>query len=457
MSAAVNSSRQPAEAAQAFAGWLRGLGDTDGASRSALDQGAPPWLATGRRLAVEQVRTQTVPTGKSEEWRYTGLRSLIEQGFVHADEPVTALTPDDIEEVLVPGLESHRAVLVNGRYSAPLSDLGQLPRGVRIGSLQALLESDPDALEDVLTRLAADGSHLFAALNTAAMQDGLVVMLEPGAVLERPIEVLHLSIGMDEPRVAQPRHLIRLGDGAQAEVIERYASLGEALYCTNSVLEIALGRDALLKHARLQQESPNAFHITGLYLSQAANSRYAGVNIGLGGIWARTDLVTRFSGEHAECDLQGLYLAGDKQLIDYHMDVRHGLPHCSSRERFKGILYGKGRAVFDGLVYVARDAQKTDAEMSNRNLILSPNAEVDTKPQLEIYADDVKCSHGTTVGQIEPEMLFYLRSRGISASIARRMLCLGFAGEIIEALGSEALRDYVTEQVGERLERAPLE
>jgi Fe-S cluster assembly protein SufD len=328
---------------------------------------------------------------------------------------------------------------------------------VRIGSLQALLESDADALEDVLTRLAAEGSHLFAALNTAAMQDGLVVMLEPGAVLERPIEVLHLSIGMDEPRVAQPRHLIRLGDGAQAEVIERYASLGEALYCTNSVLEIALGRDALLKHARLQQESPNAFHITGLYLSQAANSRYAGVNIGLGGIWARTDLVTRFSGEHAECDLQGLYLAGDKQLIDYHMDVRHGLPHCSSRERFKGILYGKGRAVFDGLVYVARDAQKTDAEMSNRNLILSPNAEVDTKPQLEIYADDVKCSHGTTVGQIEPEMLFYLRSRGISASIARRMLCLGFAGEIIEALGSEALRDYVTEQVGERLERAPLE
>lgn len=458
MSAAVDSSRQPTEAAQAFAGWLRGLGHEVGGSASiAGERAAPAWLATERQQAVDEVHAQTVPTGKSEEWRYTGLRSLIEHGFVHADEAMTALTPEDIEEVLVPGLESHRAVLVNGRYSAALSDLGQLPRGVRIGSLRALLESDPDALQDVLTRIAGEGRHLFAALNTAAMQDGLVVMLERGAVLERPIEVLHLSIGMDEPRVAQPRHLIRLGDGAQAEVIERYASLGEALYCTNSVLEIALGRDALLKHARVQQESPNAFHITGLYLSQDANSRYAGVNIGLGGVWARTDLVSRFSGEHAECDLQGLYLAGDKQLIDYHMDVRHGLPNCTSRERFKGILYGKGRAVFDGLVYVARDAQKTDADMSNRNLILSPNAEVDTKPQLEIYADDVKCSHGTTVGQIEPEMLFYLRSRGISAPIARRMLCLGFAGEIIEALGSEALRDYVTAQVGERLERAPLD
>ena len=456
MSAVANSSRQPAVAAEAFAGWLRGLGE-EAASGAASTRAAPAWLAAERQQAAERVRAQAVPTGKSEEWRYTGLRSLIEQGFVQVDELVTALTPDDIEDVLVPGLEAHRAVLVNGRYSEALSDLGTLPRGVRIGSLSDLVDSDPDALQGMLNQIAVKDDRLFAALNTASMQDGLIVRLERGALLERPIEVIHLSVGMDEPRVAQPRHLVSLGDGAQAELIERYVSLGDALYCTNSVLEVMLGRDAMLKHARLQQESRNAFHITGLYLSQDANSRYAGVNIGLGGTWARTDLITRFSGEHAECDLQGLYLAGDKQLIDYHMDVRHGLPNCRSRERFKGILHGKGRAVFDGLVYVARDAQKTDAEMSNRNLILSANAEVDTKPQLEIYADDVKCSHGTTVGQIEPEMLFYLRSRGISAMLARRMLCLSFAGEIIEALGSAALRDYVTEQVGERLERVPLD
>jgi Fe-S cluster assembly protein SufD len=372
------------------------------------------------------------------------------------DEPLTALLPEDLDEVLVPDLDAHRVVIVNGRYAPDLSVLGELPRGVRVASLGDTLRQDPDALEGLLTRVAGEGSHVFASLNTAGMDDGLVLLLERGAMLDRPIELIHLSVGMDEPRVAQPRHLVRLDDGAQAELIERYVSLGDSLYCTNSLLELDLGRDAVLRHRRVQLESPNAFHITGLYLSQDANSRYAGVNIGLGGAWARTDLVTRFRGEHAECDLQGLYLAGDKQLIDYHMDVRHELPSCTSRENFKGIVYGQGKAVFDGLVFVQKDAQRTDAAMSNRNLLLSRNAEVDTKPQLEIYADDVKCSHGTTVGQIEPEMLFYLRSRGISAPIARRMLCLGFAGEIIDGLGNEPLQHYVAEHVGERLERAPM-
>jgi Fe-S cluster assembly protein SufD len=452
MSAAPQQRARQPDAAEAFSGWLQSLGAEPNARRI-----EPAWLNMQRAQAAERVRLQQVPTNKDEDWRYTSLRKLIDQGFVHVDEPITAVTPDDIGEVLVPGLGAHRVVLVNGRFSKALSELGDLPNGVRIGGLRDLLAADPEAVEGLLTAIAGEGHQLFASLNTAAIDDGLVLLLERGAVVDRPIEVIHLSIGMDEPRVAQPRNLMRLAEGAQAQVIERYVSLGDSLYCTNSVLEIALARDAVLRHTRLQQESANAFHITGLYLSQDAGSRYAGTNIGLGGTWARTDLVTRFVGEHAECDLSGLYLAGDQQLIDYHMDVRHALPNCASRETFKGILYGKGRAVFDGLVYVARDAQKSDAAMSNRNLILSPSAEVDTKPQLEIYADDVKCSHGTTVGQIEPEMLFYLRSRGIAAPLARRMLCLGFAGEIIDALGPDALRDYVAELVGDRLERAPLE
>ena len=256
---------------------------------------------------------------------------------------------------------------------------------------------------------------------------------------------------LDEPRVAQPRHLVHLEAGAQATLVERYVSLGESLYCTNAVMEVALGRDAVLKHERLQMESRNAFHLTGFYLVQDENSRYSGINIGLGARWARTDLNTRFRGEHAECLLQGLYLAGDGQLLDYHLDVEHAVPNCRSEENFKGLLTGQGRAVFDGRVLVSKDAQKSDAAMSNRNLMLSEQAEIDTKPQLEIYADDVKCSHGTTVGQIEPEMLFYLRSRGIDAAQARRMLCLGFAGEIIDRLGDEAVREHVAEAVGQRL------
>jgi len=439
-------SGQPA--ADAFDSWLREIGDTSNV--------APAWLRAERDGALARIKAQGVPNAKSEGWRYTGLRALIEQRFQPVDEPVVALLPDDIEDLLIPGLSAHRVVLVNGRYAPHLSNLGNLPDNVRVGSLSETLAQDPDALEGLLTRVAGDGGHVFASLNTVGMDDGLVLLLNRGAVLERPIELIHLSVGMDEPRVAQPRHLVRLGEGAQAELIERYLSLGDSLYCTNSLLEIELGCDAVMKHRRIQIESSNAFHLTGLYLLQGQNSSYAGVNISLGGAMARTDLVTRFAGEHAECDLQGLYLAGDKQLADFHLDVRHNLPSCTSRENFKGVLYGKGKAVFDGLVYVARDAQKTDAAMSNRNLVLSQNAEIDTKPQLEIYADDVKCSHGTTVGRIEPEMLFYLRSRGISASVARRMLCLGFAGEIINALGNESLQEYVGEHVGQRLESSPL-
>jgi Fe-S cluster assembly protein SufD len=415
------------------------------------------WLETKREAARAQVRDQAIPTSKEEAWRYTSLKRLLEQGFVPVAEPITALQPEDIEEVLIPGLDAHRVVLVNGRYLPGLSNLGQLPPGVRIGGLQQILKSDPDALRDRVNGVTGDEQPLFAALNTAGLDDGLVILLERGATLAQPVELIHLSVGMDEPRVAQPRHIVAIGDGAQATLIERYVTLGQSLYCTNSVLEISLGRDARLKHQRIQDESPNAFHITGLYLSLGEASRYAGVNIGLGGAWARTDLQVRFAGEHAECDLQGLYMAGDQQLMDYHLDVDHRLPSCTSRENFKGILYGKGRAVFDGRVYVAKDAQKTDAAMSNRNLLLSEGAEVDAKPQLEINADDVKCSHGTTVGQLEPEMLFYLRSRGIRAPLARRMLCLGFAGEILDVLEPEPLRERVADQVGHRLENAPLD
>jgi Fe-S cluster assembly protein SufD len=418
--------------------------------------GEPDWLTAARRTAAARVAAEGLPTTKSEGWRYTGLRSLLEQGFRPVDEPLGALLPDDIEDVLLPGLDAHRVVIVNGRFAPQLSVLDGLPAGLRIGGLQATLAEDPDALRDILTGVAADGAHVFAALNTASFDDGLVLLAGRGVRVEKPIELLNLSVSLDEPRIAQPRHVVALGDGAEVTLVERYVSLGDALYCNNALIEMDLGRDAVLKHRRLQLESPSAFHVSGVHLRQGAGSRYDGINIGMGGRWARTDVVVRFGGERAECDLKGLYLAGDQQLIDYHLDVHHGLPRCTSSENFKGIVHGKGKAVFDGLVYVAKDAQQTDAEMSNRNLLLAPSAEIDTKPQLEIYADDVKCSHGTTVGQIEPEMLFYLRSRGIPEGLARRMLCLGFAGEIIDAMGNEALVLHVTDAVGRRLEAAPL-
>jgi len=438
--------------------------DTPNAFERWLTSGPEPlaatglaWLDAARRDALKRVREQGVPTMKQEAWRYTSLKPLTEHPFTVSTEVLTAVEQEDLDEVLLPGLKAHRAVLINGRFMPHLSELDELPAGARAGGLRAILEADPDALEGRLNRLPGDDADIFSALNTAGLDDGFVLLLDEGVKVEQPIELIHLSVGMDEPRVTQPRHLVDLASGAEARLIERYVSLGDSLYCTNSLLELTLADGATLEHARVQLESANAYHITGLYLRQAEGSRYRGVNIGLGGAWARTDLVVRFSGQDADCELKGLYLAGDRQVMDYHLDVHHAVPGCTSREDFKGILYGKGRAVFDGNVRVAVDAQKTDAHLSNRNLLLSRNAEVDTKPQLEILADDVKCSHGTTVGQIEPEMLFYLRSRGIAAPLARRMLCLGFAGEIIEALDCEPLREHVADAVGRRLERAPLE
>lgn len=451
----MNAPVTPPNSAAGLSGWLP----------AAVPAGVP-WLDAMRAAARERVAALGVPAAKAEGWRYTSPRALLEAGFTPAGAP-PALTLTDLAPLLVPGMAAHRLVLVNGRYVPALSEPGDLPRGARLGGLREALTQDPDALAGLLTAVAGDGAHVFTALNTAALDDGAVLLLERGVLLQRPVEILHVATGAASATdagvvagrgpaaLAQPRHLIRLADGAQATVIERWVSLGDGAYANNAVVEIELGRDAVLKHRRIQAEGPAGFHLSGVYSRQRQGSRYEAVNIGLGAGWARTDLVARFSGEHADCELNGLYLAGDGQVIDYHLDVQHDLPNCASRENFKGILYGKGRAVFDGLVYVAKDAQKTDAAMSNRNLLLSPNAEVDTKPQLEIYADDVKCSHGTTVGQIEPEMLFYLRSRGISAAVARRMLCLGFAGEIIDALGDEALAHQLAEQVGERLERAP--
>ena len=415
------------------------------------DSPAPDWLLERRRAARARLSARPLPHSKEEAWRYTSLKGLLEQQFTAIDEPLSALQPEDLDTILIPGFDAYRVVLVNGRFAPELSVLGELPAGARVGGLRDWLGHDPESLRGQLDATRGDSETFFALFNTAGLDDGLVVWLARGVMLDRPLELIHLSVGLDEPRVAQPRHLVHLEAGAQATLVERYVSLGESLYCTNAVMEVALGLDAVLKHERLQMESRNAFHLTGFYLVQDENSRYAGVNIGLGARWARTDLNTRFRGEHAECLLQGLYLAGDGQLLDYHLDVEHAVPNCRSEENFKGLLTGQGRAVFDGRVLVSKDAQKSDAAMSNRNLMLSEQAEIDTKPQLEIYADDVKCSHGTTVGQIEPEMLFYLRSRGIDAAQARRMLCLGFAGEIIDRLGDEAVREHVAEAVGQRL------
>lgn len=409
-----------------------------------------PWLDAAREAA--RAHAVRVPERSDEDWRYTSTQALLAAPFT----PVVAGPAAEIElaaAACLPAGATHRFVFINGCLAPALSAPGRLPPGARIASLRSLLASDAAALAEHLTRIAGVGRHAFTALNTLGFADGLAVLLDPGTVLEQPIELVHLAVAQpDGAPLIQPRHIVVLGAGARASVIESYAADDPAArYCTNVVLEIALGAGASLDHHRLQDEGLHGFHLTGLYLEQQADSRYLGLNLGWGARWARTDLDVRCSGPGAACDLRGLYLAGSGQTLAYHLDVGHHVPRCTSRERFKGIVYGHGHAVFDGRVYVAPDAQQTDAAMTNHNLLLSPEAEIDAKPRLEINADDVRCSHGTAIGQLEPEMLFYLRSRGIAEPMARRMLCLGFAEEIIDALAPAALRTRVIEQVGQRL------
>ncbi len=409
------------------------------------------WVQALRTQSAEQVSSMALPTRKDEAWRYTSLKFLEELAFVPVDkEPFSALQLEDIDELLLTGNDGTRLVFVNGFLAPQLSRLEADRPGVLVTNLASAFELDKPAIQSEFDRIAQT-RNMFTALNGALMTDGACVVIDQDTAVDAPIELLHISIGTDDPSICHPRHLIVLQQGARAEVIERYASLGNASYFNNALIEVALGENSELIHERVQEESLNAQHLSDLQIRQAAGSRYRLANASLGAAWSRCDVRLVFDGEGADAQLDGLLMAGDGQLADTHLDIQHAVPHCSSRETFKGILDGKGRVVFDGRILVAKDAQKTDAQLSNDNLMLSRSAEVDTKPQLEIYADDVKCSHGTTVGELDGNMLFYLRSRGIPERQATQMLCLGFAEEILAAMPAEALRARSASLLASRL------
>ncbi|MDT8386300.1 MAG: Fe-S cluster assembly protein SufD [Thiogranum sp.] len=405
------------------------------------------WLQQTRAHARRAIETLPVPNRKSEEWRYTAIEGLLKNSFQTPAGEADAARVLEAGDWLEPDYPAYRVIIVNGRCIVDASQTAGLPEGATVGSLRAALATDPELLGTWFGQAAAHTDHLFTALNTALINDGIFLHLKPGVVLDRPVEVVYLSLGQEQAPLTQPRNLVVLEKGASATLVERFIGPGNALYFHNGVTELALREGAILKHCRVQDESRNAYHLSSLYLTQDRNSLYQGTTLAFGGAWARTDYQAVFKEEGARCELGGLYTVGDRQLIDFHLDVRHSVPDCSSREQFKGILYGKGRGVFDGRILVEKQAQHSDAHLSNDNLLLTENGEIDTKPQLEIYADDVKCSHGTTVGQIDPQQMFYLRSRGIDADAARRMLCLGFAGEVIEAIEVPELREYASQRL----------
>ncbi|MES9970907.1 MAG: Fe-S cluster assembly protein SufD [Candidatus Thiodiazotropha sp.] len=415
-----------------------------------LPQAQGDWLIPQRQAALEQIMKLGFPNTRQEAWRYTSVEGLLQKGYFPKADAQTSPADVAINGLLEEPMAA-RMVFVDGIYHAGLSMPNQQP-GLNLLSLRSAMAAADQSVLGSVGNLSGMGDHAFAASNMATLQDGVVIQLSPGVVIEQPIELLHISTGKGNGQAQQIRHLIELEADASLNLIERYLSTtDENDYFNNIVWEISLAQGASLSHQRVQQESTQAYHLCDLHVDIRGGARYVGVNAALGGAWSRTHLHNRFSGEEAECELDGLYLTGDGQLADFHLDVDHRVPRCRSHENFKGILYGTGRAVFDGLIQVRAEAQKSQADLHNANLMLSRRAEVDTKPQLVILADDVQCSHGTTVGQLDQQALFYLRSRGIDAEHARRMLCLGFASEIIDKFESQSLRQEIGNDIARRM------
>ncbi len=409
----------------------------------------PEWLARMHAQARQLLEQLPPIDRKQEAWRYTGIDSLVAEHF--SLPPHHAADLDREALPVVEGLDAWRLVFVDGTFQPQLSALEGLPEGVIVSDLRGWENHRSNLLATSLGRLAGNHAHLFTALNEALAEDGAFIQVPAETRLERPIEILHFVTDDSRPWLMVPRNLVLLGERAEATLIERFVGNPGTCYFHDGLTDLVLGREAHLVHYRVQDESREAWHLSSLRLDQAAGSRYEGCSLAFGGRWSRTEQNTVFEARGAECHLSGVYLVGEGQLCDFHLDVRHEVPDCRSSERYKGVLFGHGRAVFDGRILVAKDAQRTDAHLSNNNLMLVRDAEIDTKPQLEIYADDVQCSHGTTVGQLDPLQVFYLRSRGISEAEARRLLCLGFASDLVGDIRIEALRAHVEQRIRDTL------
>ncbi|MCC7416783.1 MAG: Fe-S cluster assembly protein SufD [Acidobacteria bacterium] len=422
--------------------------------RGAAGRAAGGPLAPLREEAFRQFLALGFPTTRDEEWRFTSVAPIAERTFMLARRPAGAGSLD-VAELALPVDPAAELVFVDGQYAPALSRAGALPPGVRAGSLASALASG-NGVVGHLGRVASIAHRPFVALNTAFLDDGAVVEIPAGAVVAQPIHLLFVATGSGEarPPMAHPRMLLVLGANSQAAVIETYAGPAGEPYFTNAVTEVALGENAVLEHYKLQHEGADAFHIGAIHVNAGRSASYASYAISLGGGLVRNDIAAVLDGEGASCALYGLYTADAQRFVDNHTTIDHARPHCGSREIYKGILADRARGVFNGKIIVRPDAQKTDARQTNRALLLSGDAQINTKPQLEIFANDVKCTHGAAVGQLDEDALFYLRSRGLAEASARRMLIQAFASDVLGHLPLEPIRARVGERLQRQLARA---
>ena len=416
----------------------------------------PKWLLPLRKAGLASFADQGFPTLHDEDWRFTNVAPVAKLNFQPAGQvAANGAESKAIADSVFSGLGGHRLVFVNGFFSAKLSGIKALPNGVRVESLAAALAQDSGLIEKHLGKYAQTPNNTFAALNQAFFSDGAFIFVPQGIEIAEPVQLLYISSAKNPGEAILPRNLIIAGANSKFTVVESYLSACDTPYFTNAVTEILAGDNARVEHVKLQDEASNAFHIATIAGEFGRTSNVTVHSFALGAKLSRNNIRAKLAGEGLECILNGLYLTVDEQLADHHMIVEHAQPHCASHEYFNGILDDKSKGVFHGRIYVHPEAQQTDANQTNKNLLLSDNASADTKPQLEIYADDVKCTHGATIGQLNNESIFYLRSRGMSEETARRMLIHAFAGEIIERIQCEPAREVIDKLVWDRLEANP--
>ncbi len=416
------------------------------------------WFQPVRRDAMARFADLGFPTVRDEDWRFTNVAPIAQTAFAPAPDWGITPAPRDLVPFEFPGLAGSRLVFVNGRYAAGLSAVGPLPAGVTVTSLAQAFPAHPDLLQAHLARYAEYHQDAFTALNTAFVEDGAFVSVRRGTVLEEPIHLLYVSTQTPAPVITHPRNLIVAGEDSQVTVVEDYVSLGDGAGFSNAVTEAVVGQNSVLSHYLIERESPQAFNVSTLRLHQGRSSSVTSHAVLLGGALVRNNVHPVLAGEGGDCLINGLFLTTGRQHVDNYMKVEHASPHCGSRQFYNGILDGQSHGVFHGRIIVHKDAQKTDAKQTNRNLLLSEDAQIDTKPQLEIYADDVKCTHGATIGQIDEDAIFYLRSRGIPKESARGLLLFAFAGESLQRMKVEAIRTHLEALVAQWLPQgAPLE
>jgi len=403
-----------------------------------------------RKAAYRNLGQMEFPDTKMEEWRFTNLSPLLDHNFTL---PVdnTDSSNLDISGFMIEGFDAHILVFVNGKYSPKLSRIDTLPKGSIIDNIGELINSRSNLVSGHFSKYADSGNNIFTCLNTAFTNDGIFVYIPENKTLDKPLYVLHIAKAEGKEIIIQPRNLIIAGNNSQFTVVENFVSVDDGVYFTNAVTEVICGERSVVEHIKLQNESDSSYHISTLQTAIEGKAKFSSCNISLGSLICRNNINVVFNGQYAESALNGLYLTHNSQLIDNHTSIEHAVPNCASNELYKGVLDDTSRAVFNGKVIVRPDAQKTNAFQQNRTILLSDSALINTTPQLEIYADDVKCSHGAAIGRLDEDSLFYLRARGIGYDQAKTILIYAFASDVIRSIKNDALKNYFGKLLAERL------